>query len=159
MGNLLPFATSVMAALLSIEPFHLGGYAPLTPAFTLMTAYHWTLYRPDLLPALALFIIGTSQDLLSGELPGVTAVTLLLGRRVILAHRHYFVDRSFPFVWGGFSLLAGAAMLFLWALHSLLGGQLLGLRGPALQAVLTISIFPIASFLLGRTQRAMIGAD
>jgi rod shape-determining protein MreD len=159
MGNVLPFATSVMASLLSIEPFHLGGYAPSPPAFTLMAAYHWTLYRPDLLPALALFVVGTTQDLLSGEVPGVTAVTLLLGRRIILAHRHYFVDRSFPFVWGGFSLLTGAAMLFLWVLHSLLAGQLLGLRGPMLQAVLTISIFPIASFLLGRSQRAVSGAD
>jgi hypothetical protein len=36
---------------------------------------------------------------------------------------------------------------------------LLDLRGPVLRAVLTIAVFPIASFLLGRSQRALIGAD
>ena len=159
MINVLPIATTVLAALLSIEPLHLVGYAALTPAFTLMATYHWTIYRPDLLPAPSLFLIGTIQDLLSGGLPGVTAVTLLLARAIVLPHRHYFVDRPFPFIWAGFTLLTGGAMLFSWALHSLLAAELLDLRGPVLRAVLTISVFPIASFLLGRSQRALIGAD
>ena len=159
MINVLPIATTVLAALLSIEPLHLDGYAALTPAFTLMATYHWTIYRPDLLPAPLLFLIGTIQDLLSGGLPGVTAVTLLLARAIVLPHRHYFVDRRFPFIWAGFTLLTGGAMLFLWALHSMLAAELLDLRGPGLRAVLTIAVFPIASFLLGRSQRALIGAD
>jgi hypothetical protein len=44
-------------------------------------------------------------------------------------------------------------------LHSLLAAEFLDLRGPVLRAVLTITVFPIASFLLGRSQRALIGAD
>src|SRR5215467_3801700 len=159
MINLLPIATTIVAALLSIEPFHVGGYAGLTPAFTLMVTFHWTIYRPDLLPALFLFMIGTIQDVLSGGLPGVSAVTLLLARAIVLSHRHYYADREFPFVWAGFTLLAGGATLFLWVLHSLLAGRLLDLRGPVFNAVLTVSAFPAISFLLGRGQRAMIGAD
>ena len=159
MINVLPIATTVLAALLSIEPLHLDGYAALTPAFTLMATYHWTIHRPDLLPALWLFLIGTIQDLLSGGLPGETAVTLLLARAIVLPQRHYFVDRPFPFIWAGFTLLTGGAMLFSWALHSLLAAELLELRGPVVRAVLTISVFPIVSFLLGRSQRALIGAD
>lgn len=159
MINVLPIVTTILAALLSIEPLHLERYAALTPAFTLMAAYHWTIYRPNLLPAFWLFLIGTIQDLLSGGLPGVTAVTLLLARAIVLPHRQYFVDRLFPFIWAGFTLLTGGAMLFLWALHSMLAAELLDLRGPVLRAVLTIAVFPIASFLLGRSQRALIGAD
>ena len=159
MINVLPIATTVLAALLSIEPVHLDRYAALTPGFTLMAAYHWTIYRPDLLPALPVFLIGTIQDLLSGGLPGVTAVALLVARAIVLPRRHYFVDRPFPFIWAGFTLLTGGAMLFSWALHSLLAAELLDLRGPVLRAVLTVSVFPIASFLLGRSQRALIGAD
>ena len=159
MINALPIATTVLAALLSIEPLHLDGYAALTPAFTLMATYHWTIYRPDLLPAPSLFLIGTIQDLLTGGLPGVTAVTLLLARAIVLANQNYFVDRLFPFIWAGFTLLTGGAMLLSWALHSLLDGELLDLRGPVLRAVLTISVFPLASFLLGRSQRALLGAD
>ena len=159
MINVLPIATTVLAALLSIEPLHFDRYAALTPAFTLMATYHWTIWRPDLLPALSLFLIGMIQDLLSGGLPGETAVTLLLARAIVLPHRHYFVDRLFPSIWAGFALLTAGAMLLAWTLHSLLAGELLDLRGPVLRAVLTISVFPIANFLLGRTQRALIGAD
>jgi hypothetical protein len=50
-------------------------------------------------------------------------------------------------------------MLFSWTLHSLLSTELLDFRGPVLRAVLTISVFPLTSFLLGRSQRALIGAD
>jgi hypothetical protein len=59
-------------------------------------------------------------------------------------------------VWAGFTLLTGGAMLFLWALHSLLAAELLDFRGTVFRAVLTISVFPVASFLLGRTQRALM---
>ena len=159
MINVLPIATTILAALLSIEPLHFDRYAALTPAFTLMATFHWTIYRADLLPALWLFLIGTVQDLLSGGLPGVTPVTLLLARAIVLPHRHYFVDRPFPVIWAGFTLLSGGAMLFSWTLHSLFDGGLLDLRGPALRAVLTIAVFPIVSFLLGRSQRALIGVD
>ena len=109
--------------------------------------------------AIAMFLIGTIQDLLSGGLPGETAVTLLLARAIVLPQRHYLVAQPFPFIWAGFTLLTGGAMLFSWALHSLLAEELLDLRGPVLRTVLTISAFPIASFLLGRSQRALIGAD
>src|SRR4029077_16283949 len=34
----------------------------------------------------------------------------------------------------------------------------LDLRGPVFRAVMTIAVFPIASFLLGRSQRALLGA-
>jgi rod shape-determining protein MreD len=159
MINVLPIATTVLAALLSIEPLHLDGYAALTPAFTLMATYHWTIYRPNLLPAPWLFLIGTIQDLLSGGLLGVTAVTLLLARATVVPHRHYLVDRPLPFIWAGFTLLTGGAMLLSWALYSLLAAELLDLRRPVLRAVLTIAVFPIASFLLGRSQRALVGAD
>jgi rod shape-determining protein MreD len=159
MINVLPIVTMVVAALLSVEPLHVAGYAGLTPAFTLMATYHWTIYRPDLLPPPVLFLFGTIQDLLSGGLPGVTAVTLLLARAMIGPNRHYFVDRPFPVIWAGFTLLTAVAMLLSWAVHSLLAADLLDLRGPVLHTVLTISVFPIASFLLGRSQRALIGAD
>jgi rod shape-determining protein MreD len=159
MISLLPVATTVLAMLLSIQPIQIPGYAAVTPAFALMAAYHWTIYRPDLLPAAVIFAIGTIQDLLSGGMIGVTALVLLLARTIVLGQRRHFVDRPFPFVWAGFMLLTAGAMLFLWVLHSLLAAQLLDLRAAVFRAVLTVSFFPAASFLLGRSQRALLGAS
>jgi rod shape-determining protein MreD len=134
------------------------GYAALTPVFTLMAAYHWTIYRPDLLPPIALFAVGLTEDLLAGSPVGVNALLLLLTRIAVLGYRRYFINRNFPFVWSGFTLLAVVAMFGLWALHCMLDLSFLDFRNAVIRAALTIAIFPLASFMLGRTQRAMMGA-
>jgi rod shape-determining protein MreD len=158
-ARLLPIATTILAALISILPLRVTGYAALTPAFTLMAAYHWTIYRPDLLPPLALFAIGLGEDLLAGAPLGVSALLLLIVYVTVLSYRRYFVNRPFPFVWTGFTLLTVSALLGLWALHCVLDATILDIRNTIFRAVLTIAIFPLASFLLGRTQRALMGAN
>jgi rod shape-determining protein MreD len=154
----LPVATTMLAALIGILPVRLPGYAALVPAFVLMAAYHWTIYRPDLLPPLGLFAIGLAQDLLTGATIGVGALVLLLARAAVLRYRRHFINRTFPFVWGGFTLLAGAAMFGLWLLHCVLQLNFFDLRTTVFRAVLTIAMFPVASLALGRTQRALMGA-
>jgi rod shape-determining protein MreD len=123
-----------------------------------MAAYHWTIYRPDLLPPVALFAVGLTEDLLAGSPVGVNALLLLLTRVAVLGYRRYFINRNFPFVWSGFTLLAAVAMFGLWGLHCVLDLSLLDFRNAVIRAALTIAMFPLASFMLGRTQRAMMGA-
>jgi rod shape-determining protein MreD len=157
-ARMLPIATTVLAAIISILPLRVPGYAALTPAFTLMAVYHWSIYRPDLLPTVGLFAVGLAQDLLSGAPVGVGALLLLLARAAVLRYRRHFINRTFPFVWTGFTLLAAGAMLALWALHCLLQLNFFDLRATVFRTVLTIAIFPVASFGLGRSQRALMGS-
>jgi rod shape-determining protein MreD len=156
-ARLLPVATTLFAAVISVLPLQIPGYAALTPVFTLMAAYHWTIYRPDLLPPLALFAVGLTEDLLAGSPIGVNALLLLLTRVAVLGYRRYFINRTFPFVWTGFTLLTGVAMFGLWVLHCILNLNLLDFRSTVIRAALTIAMFPLASFLLGRAQRAVMG--
>jgi rod shape-determining protein MreD len=155
-ARLLPTATTLLAMIISIQPAYIPGYAAVTPAFILMAVYHWTIYRPKLLPPLSLFLIGVAQDLLTGAPPGVSALVMLLARSIVLRLRRYFVNRPFPFVWTGFTMLTGGAMLLLWTVHCLLDRVLIDFRGTVFRAVLTISVFPAASYLLGRTQRTLM---
>jgi hypothetical protein len=53
-------------------------------------------------------------------------------------------------------MVAGGALLGLWALHCILEFNLLNPRNTVFRLVLTITVFPIASFLLGRIQRTLI---
>src|ERR1700730_7062784 len=110
-ARLLPVATTLLAALISVLPVHIPGYAALTPGFTLLAWYHGTMYRADLLPPLALFAIGLTEDLLAGSPVGINALLLLLTRSAVLGYRRYFINRTFPFVWTGFTLLTVAALL------------------------------------------------
>jgi len=155
---LVPTTTTLLATILAILPVPVPGYAALTPAFTLMAVYHWTIYRPDLLPPIGVFAIGLTQDLLSGSPVGVGALVLLLARAAVLRARRYFINRTFPFVWTGFALLGATTMLGLWALQCLVQLTVFDVRSTMFRTVLTIAIFPVASFALGRTQRALIGA-
>ncbi|HXO01578.1 MAG TPA: rod shape-determining protein MreD [Stellaceae bacterium] len=157
-ARLLPVATTLLAAVISVLPLQIPGYAALTPVFTLMAAYHWTIYRPDLLPPVALFGIGLAEDLLAGSPMGVNALLLLLTRVAVLGYRRYFVNRNFAFVWTGFTLLAAAAMLGLWGLHCVIDLSLLDFRNAVIRAALTVAMFPLASFMLGRAQRTVMGA-
>jgi rod shape-determining protein MreD len=157
-ARLLPVTTTLLAAVVAVLPVRIPGYAALTPAFTLMAAYHWTIYRPDLLPPLALFAVGGIEDLLTGAPIGVTPLLLLLARALVLGHRRYFVNRLFPFVWAGFTILTVIGLLASWALHCLLNLTVLDVRTTVFRAVLTIALFPVASWFLGRTQRALMGA-
>lgn len=157
-ARVLPLATVILAAVVTMLPLRIPGYAELSPAFVLMAVYHWSIYRPDLLPPSGLFFVGLAQDLLAGTTVGAGALLLLLARCAVLRHRRHFVNRSFPFVWGGFALLATAAILGLWALNSALALTLLDPHPSAFRTVLSIAIFPAASFALGRTQRAVMGA-
>jgi rod shape-determining protein MreD len=157
-ARLVPVVTMVVAAVATVLPVRVPGYAALTPACTLMAVYHWTIYRPDLLPTAALFAVGLAEDLLTGGPVGVGALVLLIARGAVLQYRRYFVNRAFPFVWSGFTLLAGVTMLGLWALHCVLDLSVLDLRNTVFRTVVTIAIFPLASFLLGRAQRKLMGA-
>jgi rod shape-determining protein MreD len=156
-ARLLPVATTLLAAVISVLPLQIPGYAALTPVFTLMAAYHWTIYRPDLLPPIALFGVGLTEDLLAGSPIGVNALLLLLTRVGVLSYRRYFINRNFPFVWTGFALLTSVAMLGLWGLHCILNLSLLDFRNAVIRAALTVAMFPLASFMLGRAQRAVMG--
>jgi rod shape-determining protein MreD len=157
-ARILPIASMLVAVIATVLPVRIPGYAALIPAFTLMAVYHWTIYRPDLLPALAVFAVGIVEDLLTGAPVGIGALVLLLARAAVLQYRRYFVNRAFAFVWSGFTLLAGAAMLAFWALHCAVELAFLDLRTTMFRTVLTVAVFPAASFLLGRTQRSFMGA-
>jgi rod shape-determining protein MreD len=155
-AGLLPIITTLLAVVISIQPVAIPDYAALTPAFTLMTVYHWTIYRPNLLPSTGLFMLGLLQDLLAGATPGMTSLILLLARASLLPQRRHFIGRPFPFVWAGFSLLTCGAMLLSWTLHCLVDWAAIDFRGTVFRAVLTISLFPVASFILGRAQRTLM---
>jgi rod shape-determining protein MreD len=159
LARFLPTATIVAAAVLALLPLPVPGYAALTPAFALMAVYHWTVYRPDLLPSSGLFAIGFAQDLVTGATIPASALLLLLARAAVLHYRRHFVGRPFPFVWAGFAALAAAAMLGSWALHCALQFALFDLRTAIIRAAVTVALFPAASLALGRSQRALIGGS
>jgi len=155
----LPVSVTLALAFLTVVPLHIPGYAVVVPAFVLMSVFHWTLYRPDLLPPIVIFALGLFLDILANaHFIGVSPLVLLLGRALVLRHRKRVVGRPFPFVWGGFAVTAAASLAAVWGLDSVLEGTLLDARLAAFRWVLTVALFPPASYLMVRAQRALAPA-
>lgn len=153
----VPFVTTLLCACLAVVPLNLPGFSVVMPAFALMAVFHWTVYRPDLLPLSAVFVIGVLQDLVNGTpYVGLSSLILLLARSAVMGQRKLFVNRNFTIVWLGFLALAAAAFLLIWALVSLLHGATLDLRPFLFQAVLTVACYPVASYALARLHRAFL---
>ena len=153
LNRLVPLVSTTLAIFASIVPLHLPGFAVVTPAFALMAVYHWSIYRPDLLSYAGAFGAGLLLDLLNGAPLGVSSLVLLLARAGVLSQRRFFAGRSFAVVWAGFVAVTAAAISLEWMVVSLFYRVALQLRPFLFQGVLTISIYPVASYLLVRLQR------
>ena len=155
-NRLMPTATTAICVVVSVVPAHLPAFTAVTPAFALMAVYHWTLYRPDLLPFVAVFAAGLLLDMLTGAPLGISSLVLLLAYALVLSPRQLLLGRRFTVVWLGFLALAAAAAVLQWAVVSLFYGMLLDVRAFLFQGVLTVATYPVVSYLLGRAQRTLL---
>ena len=151
-----PFVITLLLALVPVLPLHLPHEVDLVPAFTLMAVFYWTVYRPDLMPASAVFAIGIIQDFAAGAPLGITSLILLGTHGVVLGQRRLFVGKPFALAWAGFLLTAAAATAVSWAFASLLAGEPLAAGQSLLQFVVTVATFPILAWFFVRTHRRVL---
>jgi rod shape-determining protein MreD len=156
-GRLVPFLTTLLFVFISIVPLNLPGFSVVMPSFALMAVFHWTVYRPELLPLSAVFVVGLLLDILNGTpYVGLSALVFLLARAAVMGQRKFFVNRTFTVVWLGFLVLAIGVFVLSWVLVRAAHGSLINLRPFIFQAVLTVACYPAASYILARMQRAFL---
>ncbi len=154
--RLIPLAVTAALAVLAVVPVAVPDYSVVAPDIVLMSVFHWCIYRPSYLPYIAIFVIGLFVDLISAGPVGLTSLILLLVRRNVLNQRRYFAGRSFPFIWGGFTIAASATDALRWAVGSMIAWQVLDPRSFVFQTVLTVACYPILTLVFARLQRAFM---
>ena len=134
-----------LAAVIAIQPMRVPGYAAVAPPSLLMAAYHWTIYRPDLLPPLGSSSIGLCRICCSALRRAWRARACCCAPRGARSRGGISSTGTFPFVWAGFTLLTArcdAASSGCCIPCSQL--RLLDLRATVFRAVLTVAMFPVA---------------
>jgi rod shape-determining protein MreD len=154
--QLTPFALALGLAVLGQVPTRIPGLSNVAPMLALMAVFHWTVFRPSLMPALAVFAVGVMQDLLSAMPIGINAVVFLTVYGVVLNQRRFFVGKTFPILWLGFIIVAAGAAAETWVLVSLWHMTLADPRALAHQYLLTVGIFPAVAWLFLRWQRILL---
>jgi rod shape-determining protein MreD len=145
--NSMPVLLTLILVLINFIPLQIPGLSRVVPVLPLMAIYHWAIYRPQLMPPLAVFIIGAFYDVLSGTPIGVNALVFLIVYGVVLLQQRFFVGKSFIVVWLGFGLIAMGASVISWILISILTTTLIDMSAVLFQLVLNFSFFPIVAWL------------
>jgi rod shape-determining protein MreD len=154
--GLTPFVFTLLMVLASALPWHLPSFAPVTPAFTAMAIYYWSIYRPDKLPYAATFSLAMLLDLLTGTPLGLSALVYLLLQVILNTQRTFFHGKPFLVVWWGFSLVMPGVALVSWIIASLYFNALVPPMPFIIQAVLTILLYPLFAVVLSALHRHMI---
>lgn len=154
--NLTPFFLTLALVILSVVPVRIPGYAEVAPVLALMSVYHWAIYRPNLMPLWAVFLLGVLQDLLSGMPLGLYILVFLTVYGVSLTQRRFFAGKSFFILWMGFVIIAFGAAVESWLLASAWNFTILKFESVFFQYLLSLGIFPIVAWIFLRWQQAFL---
>ncbi|MBK8211701.1 MAG: rod shape-determining protein MreD [Rhodospirillales bacterium] len=153
--NLVPLLLTVALLLAGILPLHITMLQSVAPLLPLIAVFYWTLYRPDLMPAVAVFAIGLLQDILVGLPIGVSACVLVCVHAAVNTQRRFLAGKSFAILWLGFAVVASAALLLGWLLTCIYYVTLVTPDRVVFQILTTIGCFPIFCRLLQRCRLSL----
>jgi len=151
-----PFFFTLMLVILGQVPLHIPGFSEVAPLLPLMAVYHWAIYRPDLLPAIAVFFAGLLQDALSGMPFGVNTAVYVLVHMVVVRQQMFFMGRSFLVIWLGFSMVAAGATVLTWLLTALFFSAFTTPQSAFVQYLVTVGVFPVLAWLQVRWQQSVL---
>ena len=146
--QLVPCAVTIALAIVSVLPLHIPYFGSLAPSVSLIAVFYWTLYRPDLMPVWAVFVLGLVQDALLGLPIGVSACMLTAAHAFVATQRRFLIRKSFGVVWMSFKVVALGAFALGWALTCIYHEALLAPETILLQALVTFGVYPLLSRLL-----------
>ena len=151
----IPGLLLLLCIFVAALPTGIPQFADITPFLSLMAVYYWSIYRPDLLPVYIVFLAGLVQDVVTGGPIGMMALVLILVHGIGVSQRRVFLGKSFPVEWWGFGLVAIGAGAVAWILTSLYFVHLLDPKFIAVQALLTVAVYPLVTRLFSRASRAL----
>ena len=147
---------SLVLVMFAVIPVQVPYYGPIAVNVGVMAVFYWVVYRPDLMPPSAAFLIGLWQDIMIGTPLGLNALVLLVVQMALVAQRRFFQGKSFMVVWWAFAMLALLAALLSWILTMALYTVWLIPTPAVFQLLLTIALYPFVTWILARTQHAVL---
>jgi rod shape-determining protein MreD len=146
----VPVTATLVFVLLALLPtdFLRSGMMAFLVAMTCV--FYWSVYRPDLMPAWAAFLIGIFYDLVSGGPVGLGALVFLVVHWTTAGQRRALIGKAFPIAWLGYLLISALACAVYWIIASIYFTSLLALPPIVGTYIVGILVYPAAAFLLWR---------
>jgi len=145
----LPCISILLLIILMQLPYRISFLDNLLPFLPLAAVYYWCIFKPNLVPVSAIFMLGLLQDILSGGPLGMTALLLVLVRLFVIRQGRRFLEREFLFNWLVFFIVALVFGLATWAISSIYIRETQYIWNAVGQSMLTIAVFPAIVWGLG----------
>lgn len=155
----LPALIMLFLVVLNMVPLHIPGIARIMPVLPLIAVYHWSVYRPALLPPAVVFCIGLLHDVLSGAPIGVNALVYLTVYGIVESQQRFLVGKSFAVVWLGFGIVSMIATIEAWLLVSILSSAVVEPNAALFQFILNFGCFPLMAWLFLRYQKIFLSSE
>ncbi len=152
----VPLGCILMLALMSTLPLRMPHDLPVVPDLSLMAVFYWTIYRPDLLPISALFVIGLIEDCVTGGSLGVTSLMLVGTHGMLLGQRRVFLGKPFALTWWGFALVATVASILRYLIACWQIGGFISATQALSQYIATLVLFPLIVALCVGLHRRLV---
>ncbi len=152
----VPFGITLFFVIVGAVAVPIPQYGAVASAAALMSIYYWTVYRDNLMPAVAVFTIGLLQDNLGGTPLGLSALELLLGYALIRSQQRFLQGKSFIVHWAGFVVFALAVGLGKWILMMMLNGLFIDIGPIVFHLFIEIALYPCMAWLLWKAQHAFL---
>ena len=121
-----------------------------------MGIFHWSVYKPELLPGYSVFILGLAQDMLQGIPVGVNAVVFLLVYGIVTSQHRFFFRKSFSVVWIGLGIVLGGASFLMWLMTSMLNNIVIEPLAVFFEYFLALGLYPLVARGFLRAQRMIL---
>jgi rod shape-determining protein MreD len=148
----IPFLFSALLILAAVLPYGLPKSSLAAPVLALISVYYWSVFRPELMPAGAAFLLGLLVDVLSGGPPGLNALILILVHWAASGQRRALAGKSFAVGWLGYLLIAGGAAILNWFLASLFHAEIIESVPLLLSHAIGTAAYPLVAIFLARLQ-------
>jgi len=132
--------------------FKFAGYW-LVPSLPLVAIFLWTMYRPDLLPALAVLVLGMIMDLLIDGPMGVSSLSFLTAYAIVVSQRLYWLTLPRGGVLVGFITVLFACGTVVWLATSFAYGRFVSPVPVLLEGLMSVLVFPLMREVFGPLQR------
>jgi rod shape-determining protein MreD len=158
LASLTPVLLAVLFVMIANMPVTMTGGLVPAPLLALIPIYFWAIIRPDLMPPVAVLIIGLFEDLLSGGPPGIWATGFLAGYSLADRQRDTFIGLSGLGATLGFAAAVFTAAGAAWLLASVVYWRPAPLASLMLESLVTVIFFPLLMIPLSWMHRHLIGS-
>jgi rod shape-determining protein MreD len=144
----IPALSLLVAACIDLLPLPSAAPDACAPSISLIVLFFWSAERPDLMSPQIVLACGVTIDLLAGLPPGLTSLSFLVLRSVVVRDRA--MRRRLAGLSGWVEFLAVAAVVFTvrWAIASAWWLEPLPLGLQPVEFLLTVAAYPPVSWLL-----------